>query len=89
MLSPKFMVDVWVADLLPEKKICCAASATFSRPSPRKSVAAYAKSGGTLLSLVPRPEVGIKRRRDGFRAVPVGHVRGRESKVRRDGVSRP
>jgi hypothetical protein len=38
VLSPKFIVDVWVACLLPEKKICCAASATFSRPSSRKSV---------------------------------------------------
>src|ERR1700751_752343 len=38
---------------LPEKKICCAASAIFSRPSPRKSVAAYANEDENIVLVVP------------------------------------
>src|ERR1700751_4977312 len=47
-----FMVDVWVAGLLREKKICSAASATFSRPSPRKSVAHYANEAENFVPVV-------------------------------------
>src|SRR6201987_6498338 len=60
VLSPKFIVDVWVAGLLPEKKICCAASATFSRPSPRKGVDRYFDAYGNFVLVVQaaalRPE---------------------------------